>query len=73
MKSYNKIKLNNIIRDLTCFLEEEYSSKFKNLTAEEDRHLFFLARILTQLKQVHREAINEENVIVFPKLEKLNK
>lgn len=73
MKSYNKIKLNNIIRDLTCFLEKEYSSQFRNLTAKEDRHLFFLARILAQLKQVHRETTSEENVIVFPRLEELKK
>jgi len=73
VKSYNKIRLNSIIRDLSCFLEKEYSSQFKNLTAKEDRHLFFLAKILTQLKQVHREETNQEKVIVFPKLEELKK
>lgn len=66
MKKESKIKLDNIIKDLAFFLEIEYSSKFKNLTAKEDRHLFFLARILTQLKQVQREAQEEKKVISFP-------
>ena len=67
MKKESTIKLDNIIRDLSVFLEIEYSSKFKNLTDKEDRHLFFLARILTQLKQVQREVQEDKKVISFPK------
>ena len=71
MKRYSKIKLNDIIRDLSYFLEKEYSSQFKNLTDKEDRHLFFLARILTQLKQIQDEVSNEEKVVLFPTLQKM--
>jgi rubrerythrin len=67
MSKEARIKLNNTIRDFSVFLEKEFSSQFKNLTAKEDRHLFFLARILTQMKQVSRE-LEEEKVIAFPKI-----
>lgn len=70
-------KLDNIINDLSSFIENDYSSKFKFLTAKEDRQLFFLAGILAKLKQVKRDTVSSElkdsyenNVILFPSLKK---
>lgn len=68
MNKEARIKLNNTIRDFSIFLEKEFSSRFRNLTAKEDRHLFFLARILTQLKQVSRELTEEEKILIFPRV-----
>ncbi len=68
MNKQTKMKLHNTIRDFTNFLEKEFSSQFRNLSAKEDRHLFFLARMLTQVKQVSRELLNEEEkIVVFPR------
>lgn len=69
MKQELRMKLDNTINELSFFLEKEFSSQFRRLTSKEDRHLFFLARILTQLKSVSRE-IKEEKVIPFPQLAK---
>lgn len=71
MRKQNKVKLNNIIDELSFFLWKEYSSRFKNLSDKEDRHLFFLARILAQLKHIYGE-VEEEKVIAFPKKETLS-
>ena len=71
-KSYRK-KLDNIINELLTFLERDYSSQFKKLSTKEDRQLFFLARILTQLKNISKEIEEDEKIIAFPRLEKLEK
>lgn len=68
MKKESRIKLNGIIRELSFFLERDYSSHFRTLSDKEDRQLFFLAKILTQLKQIAREASDEEKVVRFPAL-----
>ena len=70
MKKEYKIQLGNIIRDLSLFLERDFSSRFKNLSDKEDRQLFFLARILTRLKHISEEIKEEEKIIVFPTLTK---
>ena len=66
MKKEAKVRLNNVIKELTTFLENEYSSKFKSLSSKEDRQLFSLAKILTQLKQISENTNEEEKVITFP-------
>ena len=72
METESKIKLENIIKELTSFLERDFSSQFKNLSNKEDRQLFFLAKILTQLKQVAGEDKDEERkVIRFPILQRI--
>ena len=68
MERESKIELDNIIKELTDFLEKDFSSQFRNLTSKEDRQLFFLAKIITQLKQMSREMNEEEKVLPFPKL-----
>ena len=73
MKYQHKIKLERIINELSSFLERDFSAKFKYLSEKEDRQLFFLAKLLTQLKQIssdtHRNNdIKEENIIPFPQL-----
>ena len=71
MKKEYRIKLDGTINELSRFLERDFSSKFKYLSEKEDRQLFFLARILTQLKQVSDDMNNEEQkVIQFPALTK---
>ena len=73
MKREYRIKLKRIINELSFFLERDFSSKFKNLTDKEDRQLFFLARILTQLKQITLDdSKKEENIISFPQLTNKN-
>ena len=73
MKQEYRIKLERIINELSFFLERDFSSKFKNLTDKEDRQLFFLARILTQLKQITLDdGKKEENIIPFPQLTNKN-
>lgn len=52
MKKEYKIKLDNAIDKLSLFLESDYSSRFKTLSQREDRQLFFLAKILTELKSI---------------------
>lgn len=69
MRREYKTKLDSVIKLLQVFVENEYSSRFKNLTQKEDRQLFFLAQILVQLKQVQKE-INEEKVVSFPALKR---
>ena len=65
-----KMKLENVINDLSYFLEKDYSSRFKTLTDKEDRQLFFLARILTKLKLILEEVKEDEKILVFPTLAK---
>ncbi len=72
METESKIKLDNIIKELTGFLERDFSSKFRHLTDKEDRQLFFLARILTQLKSITNETKSEDRkVINFPALQRV--
>ncbi|OGI09738.1 MAG: hypothetical protein A3I68_05210 [Candidatus Melainabacteria bacterium RIFCSPLOWO2_02_FULL_35_15] len=72
MEPESKIKLDNIIKELTGFLERDFSSRFRNLTNKEDRQLFFLAKILTQLKQISNESGNKDKKIVrFPALQRI--
>ncbi|MBI2995968.1 MAG: hypothetical protein HYY52_04615 [Candidatus Melainabacteria bacterium] len=68
MKKQIKYKLDKIIDELSFFLHKDFSARFKTLTEKEDRQLFFLAKILTQLKQVSREASEDEKVVDFPLL-----
>lgn len=68
MKRELRLKLNNTIKELTCFIEKDYSSHFKLLTPREDRQLFFLARILVDLKKIAKEVNEEEKIIAFPLL-----
>ncbi len=73
METESKIKLERIIKELTDFLERDYSSRFRNLTNKEDRQLFFLAKILVQLKQITgSKNINEDKKIIpFPVLHRV--
>ena len=68
MKKEHKIQLNNIISELSCFLERDFSSRFRNLSDKEDRQLFFLAKILTRLKKLSGSINEEEKVLLFPPL-----
>ena len=68
MEAASQIKLNNIIKELTNFLERDFSSQFRNLSNKEDRQLFFLAKILTQLKQMANE---DRKVNHFPVLQRI--
>lgn len=63
-----RLRLNNLIKELSHFIEKDYSSNFRLLTPREDRQLFFLARILTELKHIAKEVSEEEKVIAFPAL-----
>ena len=72
MELESKIKLNNIIQELTDFLHRDFSSQFRNLSNKEDRQLFFLAKILTQLKRIANEDKSEERRIIrFPNLQRI--
>ena len=76
MEREHKTKLDNIIKELSEFLERDFSSRFRNLSNKEDRQLFFLARILVQLKQISRsskiESKNEDRKVVrFPNLQRV--
>ena len=72
MEKEYKIKLDNVIKELTNFLERDFSSQFRNLSNKEDRQLFFLAKILTQLKQVAGESKSEDRKVVrFPNLQRV--
>ncbi|MBI3590455.1 MAG: hypothetical protein HY094_03630 [Candidatus Melainabacteria bacterium] len=68
MKKEYKIQLNNIISELSYFLERDFSSQFRNLSNKEDRQLFFLAKILTRLKKLSRNMSDEEKILLFPPL-----
>ena len=68
MRSSYRKKLEDTITDLTHYLERDYSSKFKHLTPKEDRQLFFLATILTKLKNISKEIKEEEKILIFPTL-----
>lgn len=80
MKKEYKIKLDNAIDKLSFFLEADFSSRFKNLSQREDRQLFFLAKILTELKSISGDLKEESelyeikkeecNIIPFPVLKK---
>ena len=71
MKRETRIKLNNVITELSMFLERDFSSRFRSLTEKEDRQLFFLARILTQLKNVSCELKEDEKLLIHPVLQKM--
>lgn len=72
MEPESKTKLDNIIKELTDFLYKDFSSQFRNLSNKEDRQLFFLAKILTQLKQISNESRNKDRKIVrFPALQRI--
>lgn len=60
MEAESKIKLESIIKELSVFLEKDFSSQFRHLSAKEDRQLFFLAKILTRLKQITNESKSED-------------
>jgi hypothetical protein len=62
MEKESKTKLDNIIKELSNFLEKDFSSQFRYLSAKEDRQLFFLAKTLTQLKQISNENKNESKI-----------
>ena len=68
MKSEHKVKLNKIINELSFFLERDFSSRFRHLSNKEDRQLFFLAKILTQLKQISLDVNKEEKIVPFIRL-----
>ncbi len=74
MEIESKTKLENIIEELSDFLEKDFSSRFRNLSVKEDRQLFFLAKILTRLKQIANGNKNEsktEDKKVEPRLPRL--
>ena len=71
MEKEQKIKLENIIKELSGFLERDYSSRFRNLSNKEDRQLFFLAKILTQLKQITNGSKEGEKIVRFPALQRI--
>ena len=72
MEAKCKIKLDNIIQELSSSLERDFSSQFRNLSNEEDRQLFFLAKILTRLKQIANEDKNvDRKVVRFPVLQRI--
>lgn len=68
-----KNKLDNIITELSVFLERDFSSRFRNLTNKEDRQLFFLAKILTQLKHISGQIKEDEKIVIFPRKEASSK
>lgn len=70
MKKEYRFKLDNIVRDLSLFLEKDFSSRFKNLSDKEDRQLFFLAGILTRLKHISEEVREDEKIVTFPTLQR---
>lgn len=66
-EGYRK-KLKTIINEFSSFLENEYSSRFRNLTNKEDRHLFFLANILVKLKHISEATKEENKILIHPTL-----
>ena len=64
-KDYNQ-KLESIINEFSLFLERDYSSRFKTLSSKEDRQLFFLAKVLVQLKQLSNSYKEDTKVLSFP-------
>ncbi|MBI3308151.1 MAG: hypothetical protein HYZ79_02120 [Candidatus Melainabacteria bacterium] len=70
MRSNYRKKLDGVIEDLSFFLKKDYSSRFKDLSASEDRQLFFFANILAKLKIISSEIKHEEKVLIFPYLTK---
>ena len=64
MQTESKVKLEKIIKELSDFLERDFSSQFRNLSHKEDRQLFFLAKILTQLKQIAKENKSEDKKVI---------
>ncbi len=65
MKKECKLQLQHVISELSYFLYKDFSSQFKNLTEKEDRQLFFLAKVLVQLKQILNEPESDEKVVPF--------
>ena len=70
MKKEYKVKFDKTISELSQFLERDFSSRFKSLSEKEDRQLFFLARILAQLKHISQEINEEQKIVQFPALTK---
>ena len=70
MLKERRVKLDIIISELACFLERDFSSRFKNLSCREDRQLFFLAKILTQLKEISRKINENEKILIHPTLQR---
>lgn len=68
MRSSYRKKLDVVINELSSFLGNDFSSRFKYLSPKEDRQLFFLANILAKLKLISKE-IEEEKILIFPKKE----
>lgn len=72
MKKPYREKLENVINELSSFLERDFSSNFKDLNEKEDRQLFFLAKILTRLKHISEDIKDDEKIIAFPVPQKVN-
>ncbi len=68
MSNEYKIKLDRTIIELSDFLEKDFSSKFRTLNEKEDRQLFFLAKILVQLKKISNDLQEHEKIVLFPTL-----
>ncbi len=68
MSNEYKIKLDRTIVELSNFLEKDFSSKFRTLNEKEDRQLFFLAKILVQLKKISNDLEEYEKIVLFPTL-----
>lgn len=71
MKKPYRLKLQNVIDELSFFLYRDFSSKFRTLTEKEDRQLFFLARILVRMKHLLEEIKEDEKILIHPILEKI--
>lgn len=71
MKKPYRLKLQNVIDELSFFLYRDFSSKFRTLTEKEDRQLFFLARILVRMKHILEEIKEDEKILIHPILEKI--
>lgn len=68
MKKSYRLKLENVIDELSYFIYRDFSSKFRTLTEKEDRQLFFLAKILVRLKHIIEEIKEDEKILVHPVL-----
>ncbi len=68
MKKSIRTNVDNLINELSGFLEKDYSSRFRNLSEREDRQLFYLAGVLTRLKKISEELKEEEKIIAFPRI-----
>ena len=64
-------KLDSVINELSMFLYKDFSSHFKDLTEKEDRQLFFIAKLLTRLKNISQELKDDEKILIHPTLQKI--